>query len=111
MNCKQCIHNVVCPHLKDTDAEKCKVYARKDDFVRVIRRRKHISHTRKTIGQIIYEKRNAKKLTQSKFAEKIDSCAGTIASWERGDSYPNALFLVSMAEVFECSIDEICGLE
>ena len=26
MNCKQCIHNVVCPHLKDEDAEKCKVF-------------------------------------------------------------------------------------
>jgi ribosome-binding protein aMBF1 (putative translation factor) len=110
-SCKKCFHNEVCPHLKDSDAEKCKQFADKDTYVRVIRRKKHISHTKKTIGQIIYEKRNAKRWTQAKLGEKIDSCGNTVAAWEGGYSYPNALFLVSMADVFECSIDEICGRE
>ena len=109
MTCKQCLHNKVCPHLKDTDAERCKQFADKDDYVRVVRRRIHKNGTMKTVGQIIYEKRNAKKLTQKKLAEKIDSCQGTIASWEVGKAYPNALFLASLADVFECTIDEICG--
>lgn len=111
MTCKQCIHEKVCPHLRDEDAERCKQFADKDTYVRVIRRRKHISHTRKTIGQIIYEKRNAMRWTQEKLAEKIDSCANTVAAWENDRSSPNALDLVDMAIAFECSIDEICGLE
>ena len=104
---------MVCPHLKDTDAERCKVYADKDEWLRVGRYKKTYStnNPRKTIGQIIYEKRKSRKWTIKKLAEKIDCCESTLSSWEVGKAYPNALFLVSLAEVFECSIDEICGLE
>lgn len=111
MTCKKCIHNCVCPHLKDEDAERCKQFADKDEYIRVGKYKKTYStnSTRKTIGQIIYEKRKAKGWTIKKLAEKIDTCPATLGSWEIGKAYPNALFLVSLAEVLECSIDEICG--
>jgi transcriptional regulator with XRE-family HTH domain len=63
----------------------------------------------KTIGQIIYEKRKAKKLTKKALAEKIGVCYSTIHAWENGIFYPNALYLLDLADVFECTIDEICG--
>ena len=37
MTCKECLHNKVCPHLKDTDADRCKIYADKDEYVNVVR--------------------------------------------------------------------------
>ena len=37
MTCKQCIHNKVCPHLKDKDAERCKLYTDKSAYVKVVR--------------------------------------------------------------------------
>lgn len=37
MTCKKCIHNGVCPHLKDSDAEKCKQYIDKANVVEVVR--------------------------------------------------------------------------
>lgn len=111
MTCKQCLHNTVCPHLKDEDAERCKQFADKDEYIRVGKYKKIYStnSTRKTIGQILYEKRKARKWTIKKLAEKIDCCPTTLSSWELDKAYPNAIFLVSLADVFECTIDEICG--
>ena len=37
MTCKQCIHKKVCPHLKDTDAERCKQYIDKENVEEVVR--------------------------------------------------------------------------
>ncbi len=110
MTCKQCIHEKVCPHLKDEDAERCKQFADKDEYVRVHRYKRHTKQgATKTIGQIIYEKRKVMGLTIKKLAEKIDASPTTLSSWELDKAYPNALFLASLADVFECSIDEICG--
>lgn len=114
MTCKQCLHRPICPYyLKDEDAEKCKHFADKDEYIRVGKYKNKYStnSTSKTVGQILWEKRKARRWSQEKLAEKIDSCQGTVASWEYGDSYPNALFLTSLADVFECSIDELCGRE
>ena len=37
-NCKDCLYEKMCPiHLKDEDAERCKAYEEKDDYVKVIR--------------------------------------------------------------------------
>lgn len=38
MNCKECLYREVCPfHLKDEDAERCKTFEPKDDYVKVVR--------------------------------------------------------------------------
>ena len=113
MSCNVCLHEKVCPHLTNEDAERCKQFADKDEYLRVGKYKKKYStnNAKKTIGQIIYEKRKAKRWTQKKLAEKIDACATTLASWEVGKAYPNALFLSSLADVFNCTIDELCGRE
>lgn len=37
MECKNCIHEKVCPHLRNEDAERCKVYADKNDYIHIKR--------------------------------------------------------------------------
>lgn len=63
----------------------------------------------KTIGEILFEKRKAKGWTKKKLAAKIGVSPSTIASWEYGNFYPNAIYLVSLADEFGCTIDELCG--
>ena len=63
----------------------------------------------KTIGEILYEKRKAKGWTQKALAQKIGVSQISISAWEYGKSYPNAIYLVSLAEEFDCTIDELCG--
>lgn len=113
MTCNVCLHEGVCPHLTNEDAERCKQFADKDEYIKVGKHKKKISanSTRKTVGQIIFEKRKLKGWTKKKLAEKIDVCAGTLSSWEDGKAYPNAIFLSSLADVFQCTIDELCGRE
>ncbi len=37
-NCKDCLYEKMCPlHLKDEDAERCKAYEAKKDYVKVVR--------------------------------------------------------------------------
>jgi DNA-binding XRE family transcriptional regulator len=109
MTCKKCIHEKVCPHLRDEDAERCKQFADKDEYIIVKRNKRNTNGTTKTIGQVLYEKRKERKLTRKSLAEKVDVCPSTITAWENGIFYPNAIYLVSLADVFECTIDELCG--
>lgn len=112
MTCEQCLYKKMCAFcLTNEEAEKCKQFADKNEYIKIGKYKKAHStnSTRKTIGQIIFEKRKVKRWTQEKLAEKIDACQGTVAAWENNDSYPNALFLSSLADVFECTIDELCG--
>ena len=111
MSCNKCLHKNVCPHLKDTDAERCQQYANEDEYIKIVGHKKQYTTNGKgkTIGQIIYEKRKTRGWTEKKLAEMIDVHPATIAYWEYGKSYPNAIFLASLADVFECTIDELCG--
>ena len=113
MICGECIHHKVCKlYLNPKDAEKCTEYAGEYEWMR-IKRYKGVDakSARKTIGQIIREKRKAKGWIREQLANKIDTNKNTISSWEHGVSFPNAIFLVSMAEAFECTVDEILGME
>lgn len=61
------------------------------------------------IGENIREKRTERGWMQAKLADKIKVHYASISNWERGDSCPNALYLVALADVFECTTDELCG--
>jgi DNA-binding XRE family transcriptional regulator len=113
MTCNICIHEKVCPHLREEDATRCKQFADKGEYIKVGKYKKKYpaNSTKKTVGQILFEKRRARGWTQNKIAEKIDVCTTTYASWEIGKAYPNALYLSSLADVFNCTIDELCGRE
>ena len=63
----------------------------------------------KTIGQIIKEKRLAKGWSTYRLGKEIGVNHVTIFSWETTKTFPNALYLVDLADVFGCTIDELCG--
>lgn len=114
MTCEQCLYKSMCAFcLTNEEAERCKHFADKGEYVRVGKyKKKHPTNsTKKTVGQILFEKRRSRGWTQNKIAEKIDVCTTTYASWEIGKAYPNALYLSSLADVFNCTIDELCGRE
>lgn len=49
--------------------------------------------------------RAAKNLTQREVAEKMGINRMTYASWEKYERYPNAMQLIQLSEIFECSLD------
>jgi transcriptional regulator with XRE-family HTH domain len=51
--------------------------------------------------------RKAKKLTQEQFAEKLNTDRSTIAKWETGKSKPKTSMLPLIAEVLECTINDL----
>ena len=62
-----------------------------------------------TLGEIIREKRKERGWTQSKLAKKIGVASGTVSYWENDDATPSIYAMWDMADVFNCSIDELCG--
>lgn len=46
------------------------------------------------------EYREAKGLTQKQLAKTVGKAYGTIQSWERGDSYPNAAAVCDLCDLF-----------
>ena len=63
----------------------------------------------KTVGQIIREKRRERCWTQKKLATKIGVTAAAIGYWENDIASPNIYAVWDMADVFGCTIDELCG--
>ena len=54
---------------------------------------------------VTYRKRIG--LTQAKLAEKLNYSDKAVSKWERGESMPDVLTLVQLAELFEISTDEL----
>lgn len=63
----------------------------------------------KTIGQIIREKRKERGWTLEYLAEKIGVDFSTLASWERNEHTPHLFIVCDLADIFNCSLDELCG--
>lgn len=63
----------------------------------------------KTAGQIIKEKRLERGWTQEKLAKKIGVTAAAVGWWESEKASPNIYAVWDMADVFGCTIDELCG--
>lgn len=49
--------------------------------------------------------RAIKGMSQKQVADAIGVNRMTYASWERYDTYPDAMQLVKLSEIFECSMD------
>lgn len=62
-----------------------------------------------TFGQILRDKRKKKKWSQTKLGNKIGVGYNIICRWETNLSYPTMMNLISLADVFECSLDELVG--
>lgn len=63
----------------------------------------------KTIGQIIRDKRKELKMNQADIANALGVSQRTLSYWEQDDRYPNALHVIGLAELFNCSCDELLG--
>ena len=61
----------------------------------------------KAIGKRIKEMRLYKKMSQDQLAKKIDTTPAYISAIETGASKTSLVSLVSIANVFECSLDEL----
>ena len=61
------------------------------------------------LGERIKEKRLERGWTQERLGKKIGVGAGTISWWEHNGASPNIYAVWDLADVFGCSIDELCG--
>lgn len=55
------------------------------------------------------EKRKESGLTQSQTAEKVGVTQSTVSAWENGTVMPSAALLLKLADLFDCSTDELLG--
>lgn len=49
--------------------------------------------------------RAMKNMSQKEVADAVGVNRMTYASWEKYDTYPDALQLIKLSEIFECSLD------
>lgn len=54
---------------------------------------------------VMYRKRSG--LTQAKLAESLNYSDKAVSKWERGESMPDVLTLVQLAELFEITVDDL----
>jgi transcriptional regulator with XRE-family HTH domain len=64
-----------------------------------------------TIGEIIRAKRKERGWTQTELAEKSGYSLNTICRCERNERNSSLLFACDLADLFDCSLDELCGRE
>ena len=62
---------------------------------------------KKLIGTNIAAYRKRACLTQAGLAEKLNYSDKAISKWERGESVPDVLTLVQLAELYEISVDDL----
>ena len=55
----------------------------------------------------IQKLRNKAKISQEELAELLSIDRSTVAKWESGSSLPRADKLPRLAEIFNCSIDDL----
>ena len=63
------------------------------------------------VPNIIKKKRKDCGISQRELAEMVGVDRSTVAKWETGVAFPTATKLPQMAEILECSIDELFGLK
>lgn len=55
--------------------------------------------------------RMKKNLTQEEVAEYLGITAQSVSKWERGETYPDIMFLPALANIFETSVDLLIGMD
>ena len=62
-----------------------------------------------TFGERLKHKRERKELTQCEVAKKLGTSNETVFRWEHDMVLPSLINLISLADVFQCSLDELVG--
>lgn len=63
------------------------------------------------IGAKIAHQRKSRGLTQEELGKRVSVTAQAVSKWENGDSMPDLLIIVELAEVFDCTTDYLLGRE
>lgn len=63
------------------------------------------------LGNNIKNLRKQFKLTQTELAEKLGVTEQTVSKWETDKCYPDVSLLPMLANVFDCSVDRVLGVE
>ena len=61
--------------------------------------------------EILKNKRIERGLKQHQLAKALTTSKQCISAWENGDRYPTFILLLSLADFFDCSLDELVGRE
>ena len=62
---------------------------------------------KKQIGANIASYRKHLGLTQAGLAEKLNYSDKAVSKWERGESVPDVLTLINIAELFEITVNDL----
>lgn len=63
----------------------------------------------KTIGEIIRDSRKKAGMTQARLAKEAGVCKRALENWERGESMPSLVGLLSLSDALNMSLDELVG--
>jgi len=66
-----------------------------------------LEHLRERIGSNIAVQRKRAGLTQAGLAERLNYSDKAVSKWERGESMPDVLTLMQLAEQFEISVNDL----
>ena len=55
------------------------------------------------------KRRRAANMSQKELGDKLNVVQGTIASWEKGRNEPSIAMLIQLADIFDCTLDELVG--
>lgn len=61
------------------------------------------------VSSYIRQKRKELNLTQEELADKLGVTKASVSKWELAQSYPDINLLPNIAELFDCTIDELLG--
>lgn len=61
------------------------------------------------IGKALKQQRNATNLSQNKLAKKIGIKQQNISRWEANENTPNIFDLITLADFYGITIDELIG--
>ena len=63
------------------------------------------------LGELIYDLRKEKNMTQKQVADLMNISDKTISKWERGLGYPDVSLLPELANLFGVSVDNLVSGE
>lgn len=66
---------------------------------------------KETFGQRLSRLRKVSGLTQEVLAEKVNVTSQAVSKWENDISLPDIAILISLADIFNTSVDELLGRE
>lgn len=61
----------------------------------------------KKIGNLIYQLRKDKQMTQKQIADEMNISDKTISKWERGQGCPDIFLLRELAQILQVSVDQL----